>query len=1088
MSRYEAAPALAALKDFQRTTAEYVYARLYEDAAPARRFLIADEVGLGKTLVARGVIAKAIEHLQDVVERVDVIYICSNALIARQNLRRLGAGTPTDYDPPDRITMLPATAHELAKNRINFVAFTPGTSLELTAGSGKASERALLRLVLSIVWGEELFRSRGSMRVFQAGVSTLERFAGRYRDVELKHRDSLDKSLVESFADHLAKREAAASAAGKPTLRQRFDELRSIFGHSRPVTGWADREYRMRNEFVSEMRGLMARACLDALRPDLIILDEFQRFKHLLAQPGSPDHSAAAELANELFEHVDRASGSQARVLLLSATPYRMYTTSDEADENHHEDLVNTAEFLLNGDPASVDRLRRGLRSLRRGLLQVGRDGGEAAAHARRDVEQILRRVMVRTERLSATPDRCGMLADVACRPLKLDEADVGGFVAAAQLARELRAPDMVEYWKSTPYVVNFAEEYAISRRLNEVAEAEPRRLARLLDPDDLLPYERMRSFERVAIPNSRMRWLVDDTVGRGSWKLLWIPPSLPYLASEGPFSEPPLAAFTKRLVFSAWTMVPTAVSTLLTYEAERRMVSAGGRPRYENTTEARAKQSQLLSFASSEGRLTGMPVIALLYSAVVLGSLADPLELARTHGGPISAAEAVSTVEERLGERLAELSRINEGSAQRGVGGGRADERWYWVAPLWLDRLAEREHVDSFFADMSTLRKAYTGPDKKESHGRFEEHLGYARKTVLDSDRPNLGPMPADLPRVLALLGLSGYATCAGRALARVTGRKASDPAARLAACKVAWGIRSLFNGPEATEVVHHLHPGERYWERTLEYATSGNIQSVLDEYAHTLIGSRGHLEAGSDEALEDLADAIARALELRTVRYRTTRIERRAGRVRMQPERLRAHYALRLSDEHSDDGTQVRLSEVRDAFNSPFRPFVIATTSAGQEGLDFHPYCHAVVHWNLPNNPVDLEQREGRVHRYEGHAVRRNVAAHYRDAALHAAADPWTAMFAAARHDRPSGFTDIVPHWIYTGGERSVVERYIPALPLSRDSSRARALRRAVASYRLAFGQPRQEDLLAYLADEVDQETLDAVAEELRVDLSPG
>jgi ERCC4-related helicase len=67
--------------------------------------------------------------------------------------------------------------------------------------------------------------------------------------------------------------------------------------------------------------------------------------------------------------------------------------------------------------------------------------------------------------------------------------------------------------------------------------------------------------------------------------------------------------------------------------------------------------------------------------------------------------------------------------------------------------------------------------------------------------------------------------------------------------------------------------------------------------------------------------------------------------------------------------------------AFNSPFWPFVLASTSVGQEGLDFHHYSHAVVHWNIPANPVDLEQREGRVHRYQGHAVRRNVAAGYGD-----------------------------------------------------------------------------------------------------------
>ena len=55
---------LAGLKDFQRKSGEYVYQRLYGRAA-TRRFLLADEVGLGKTLVARGVIAKAIERLRE---------------------------------------------------------------------------------------------------------------------------------------------------------------------------------------------------------------------------------------------------------------------------------------------------------------------------------------------------------------------------------------------------------------------------------------------------------------------------------------------------------------------------------------------------------------------------------------------------------------------------------------------------------------------------------------------------------------------------------------------------------------------------------------------------------------------------------------------------------------------------------------------------------------------------------------------------------------------------------------------------------------------------------------------------------------
>src|SRR5688500_16813116 len=80
---------LSGLKDFQRRTVDYVFHRMYRDKAPTDRFLIADEVGLGKTLVARGLIARAIEELRGKVDRVDVVYVCSNAAIAQQNINRL---------------------------------------------------------------------------------------------------------------------------------------------------------------------------------------------------------------------------------------------------------------------------------------------------------------------------------------------------------------------------------------------------------------------------------------------------------------------------------------------------------------------------------------------------------------------------------------------------------------------------------------------------------------------------------------------------------------------------------------------------------------------------------------------------------------------------------------------------------------------------------------------------------------------------------------------------------------------------------------------------------------------------------------
>lgn len=55
-----------------------------------------------------------------------------------------------------------------------------------------------------------------------------------------------------------------------------------------------------------------------------------------------------------------------------------------------------------------------------------------------------------------------------------------------------------------------------------------------------------------------------------------------------------------------------------------------------------------------------------------------------------------------------------------------------------------------------------------------------------------------------------------------------------------------------------------------------------------------------------------------------------------------------------------------LRNAFNSPFPPYVLVSTSVGQEGLDFHRYCDRIVHWSPPPSPSVMRQREGRVDRF--------------------------------------------------------------------------------------------------------------------------
>ena len=82
-----AARVMSGLKDFQKATVDRV-AELFENGV--NRVLVSDEVGLGKTLIARGVIARYAQHRKKIGDDlVKVVYVCSNGAIAEQNLKKL---------------------------------------------------------------------------------------------------------------------------------------------------------------------------------------------------------------------------------------------------------------------------------------------------------------------------------------------------------------------------------------------------------------------------------------------------------------------------------------------------------------------------------------------------------------------------------------------------------------------------------------------------------------------------------------------------------------------------------------------------------------------------------------------------------------------------------------------------------------------------------------------------------------------------------------------------------------------------------------------------------------------------------------
>ncbi|MDP9357005.1 MAG: hypothetical protein M3R02_17305 [Chloroflexota bacterium] len=572
------------------------------------------------------------------------------------------------------------------------------------------------------------------------------------------------------------------------------------------------------------------------------------------------------------------------------------------------------------------------------------------------------------------------------------------------------------------------------------------------------------------------------------------MPPSLPYYQGRGAYADPRLRTMTKRLIFSSWNVVPDAISVLLSYEAERQMMLSRD-PSARNTTDDRAKLRGLLTIRRQDGRPAGMSTFGLLYPCLTLAELTDPLAIARDLGAlyrEVGADEVLAEATRRIREALAPLTR-------RAPAEGPEDQRWYWAAPLLLDgRGRTRAATEAWFTSSHTLRAPGSSEGTSDDDaGAWSDHVLLAQ-TVLDQGvrHLHLGRVPADLAESTALLALGAPGTCALRAIARVLGQLsdmrpnlASD-AARNAALRVARGFRSLYNVPEVMSLLRASvgQAEDAYWRRAAEEGVNGNLQAVLDEYVHLLPEWLGLVDRDGAFIAEQVGNAIHDAVAIRAANYSPDEVCVDDGRLTCAPLPMRVRFAMRFGRNATDDQKVLQRSgAVRSAFNSPFWPFVLTSTSVGQEGLDFHQYCHAVVHWNLPANPVDLEQREGRVHRYKGHAIRKNVAERHRAAAFsRRPTDSWAAMFAEAMQGaRRDGLRDIEPFWVYEGSAR--IQRHVPILPLSRDVERLARLRQSLAAYRLVFGQPRQEDLVAYLQDRVTPEDLAGLVERLRVDLTP-
>jgi hypothetical protein len=1029
MSERSTKGTITSLKDFQRRTVEHALDRLYYAPDATGRFLVADEVGMGKTLVARGVIAGAIEYLEtdETVDRIDIIYICSNSAIARQNVSKLGRFESEQKHSSTRITLLASQVGDLNKKTsgrktVNLIALTPGTSFDKGQSRGKMEERALVYCML-----RHLFtgRDRGLEYLLRMDVGD---YWWNYFVSEFEKEGAFDSGIHQRFVTSVQESSVWPLVNEFADLMQRRKKIPSG-------------ELRRASQTIGALRRILAQASIDALEPDLVILDEFQRFKNLLEVPeDGADADDVRHLAQQLFNY------REARVLLLSATPYKLFTMSGEeavSGDDHYKDFLATTRFLVREKREDVDRMEKAFSDYRHALT-TGHEINKYKVRA----QQELVRVMSRTERPTIGESHMGEDLPSTLGAPTADE--LVGYAAMDRMAREMETSIPVDYWKSAPYFLNFMDGYKVGSTFKAMfkehgASLIPRS-AQVIRP------KQIKERRPIEPGNARLRQLEAETVGKELWKLLWLPPSLPYLEPRGPFAGVDPVNVTKRLVFSSWAAAPNSIASLLSHEAARLLFSdldAGTNP-YE--------KSARLNFRAGEEIGTGLITLALVTPVPELARLTDPLQIVRRAGGRlVPQGEAIHLAQEAVAPHLPPPS---------SVVGKLSRESWYWAAPFLMSSTRE------ILGDLRLLDDDEDTP-LEDSDSRASI-VDFAADLHVD----DLPAQPDDLERWVAILGLAGPGNIAYRSLKRTTSALHVEEATLVrAAALIGEGFRSLFNRPEAMSLIDMLYPDSLgpYWRRVLLYCMDGDLQAVLDEYIHHLVGNSS---PAKDADIIDLAQKIRESMSLKAspVHLFNPRSPDNTFQVRT---RFAVRYGSSTGKAKSDETSENRMTAVQQAFNSPFWPMVLASTSVGQEGVDFHWWCHSLVHWNLPSNPVDLEQREGRIHRFKGHAVRKNVARAHREEAFAADhPDPWEALFSAALEARTEStkaqLGDLWPWWVFPG--ESKIQTWSPALPFSKDLERETRLRRLRNLYRLAFGQPRQEQLIGLLGDQVsDFEPLD-------------
>ena len=513
-------------KDFQLATAKRII-EIFKSGQ--KRVLLSDEVGLGKTIMARTVVemAKSLPGVEtDGVYR--VVYVCSNQNIIQQNTRNLGIPKEDIMQIQDsRLSMQHLILQERkmlqeSKRGIGLpqqlIPLTPSTSFSVTGGSGNAYERALIFAIIKDMEEFSSHKRRLSylLKTSNKGQENWDVLVADYcKRVELCGED-YKNSIVKLL------RENKVYSNSLESIKE------CIEGGNKEMPSW----------MINKLRIAFAQVSLNQLESDLVIMDEFQRFSGLLNTSSDSEESM---IAHEFF------TNEHPYILLLSATPYKPFTTLEELNEancdEQYEDFLKLMRFLFKNDSAGIDSFHTVWEDYSNRLSHISSDAFDALVISKQKAEDKMYNVICRTERYSE-----GLIKTIPLEQMAITGDDILAYCQMQKLLQKAKTvlerrknrgghigvnPSYnipIEYVKSSPYLLSFMQKYQEGKTVeeafngNDVPVVKNSKSQRLL-----LKGGQIYNYKQIDPGNAKLSAIEDMLLKNHAERLLWVPASHPY-------------------------------------------------------------------------------------------------------------------------------------------------------------------------------------------------------------------------------------------------------------------------------------------------------------------------------------------------------------------------------------------------------------------------------------------------------------------------------------------------------------------------------------------------------------------------------